>query len=104
MAVTKDEVVRPIRDAGLELSELVRELRTSLPLLSAAVAAAPTAAGGAAEEQRKTPLTLSSRASSDNTRSASSRLSVALTNLGLKRSKGVVEGALRHGPRAQKGD
>jgi large subunit ribosomal protein L7/L12 len=96
MAVTKEEVVKFIESMSvLELSELVKELEekfgvsAAAPVAVAAVAA-PAGAAEAAEEQTEFDVILKS--------SGANKINVikvvrALTSLGLKEAKDLVDGA-----------
>jgi large subunit ribosomal protein L7/L12 len=95
MAVTKEEVVKFIESMSvLELSELVKELEEKFGVSAAApvavAAAAAPAAAEAAEEQTEFDVILKS--------SGANKINVikvvrALTSLGLKEAKDLVDGA-----------
>ena len=95
MAVTKDEIIEALKEMpALELSELVHELEDVFGVSAAApvaVAAAP-AAGAAAEVEEKTNFDVVLEGFGDN-KIAVIKVVRALTNLGLKEAKEVVEGA-----------
>ena len=97
MAVTKDEIIEALKEMrALELSELVHELEDVFGVSAAApvaVAAAP-AAGGAAEgaAEEKTNFDVVLEGFGDN-KIGVIKVVRALTNLGLKEAKEVVEGA-----------
>ena len=89
MAVTKDEIIEALKEMpALELSELVHELEDVF-----GVSAAAPAAGGAAEEaEEKTNFDVVLEGFGDN-KIGVIKVVRALTNLGLKEAKEVVEGA-----------
>ena len=93
MAVTKDEIIEALKEMpALELSELVHELEDVFGVSAAApVAAAPAAAAAPAEEE-KTNFDVVLEAFGDN-KIAVIKVVRALTSLGLKEAKEVVEGA-----------
>ena len=95
MAVTKDEIIEALKEMpALELSELVHELEDVFGVSAAApvaVAAAP-AAGAAAEVEEKTNFDVVLEGFGDN-KIAVIKVVRALTSLGLKEAKEVVEGA-----------
>ncbi len=95
MAVTKDEIIEALKEMpALELSELVHELEDVFGVSAAApvavAAAAPAAA--AAEEEEKTNFDVVLEGFGDN-KIAVIKVVRALTSLGLKEAKEVVEGA-----------
>lgn len=95
MAVTKDEIIEALKEMpALELSELVHELEDVFGVSAAApvavAAAAPAAA--AAEVEEKTNFDVVLESFGDN-KIAVIKVVRALTNLGLKEAKEVVEGA-----------
>ena len=94
MAVTKEEIIETLKEMpALELSELVHELEDVFGVSAAApvaVAAAAPAAAGAAEEE-KTNFDVVLEGFGDN-KIAVIKVVRALTNLGLKEAKEVVEG------------
>ncbi|WP_321973866.1 50S ribosomal protein L7/L12 [Paratractidigestivibacter sp.] len=95
MAVTKDEIIETLKEMpALELSELVHDLEDVFGVSAAApvaVAAAP-AAGAAPVEEEKTNFDVVLEAYGDN-KIAVIKVVRALTSLGLKEAKEVVEGA-----------
>lgn len=95
MAVTKEEIVEALKEMpALELSELVHELEDVFGVSAAApvaVAAAP-AAGGADEAEEKTDFDVVLEGFGDN-KIAVIKVVRALTSLGLKEAKELVEGA-----------
>ena len=97
MAVTKDEIIEALKEMpALELSELVHELEDVFGVSAAApvaVAAAPAAGGaaeGAAEEKTNFDVVLEGFGAN---KIGVIKVVRALTNLGLKEAKEVVEGA-----------
>lgn len=95
MAVTKEEIVEALKEMpALELSELVHELEEVFGVSAAApvaVAAVP-AAGGADEAEEKTDFDVVLEGFGDN-KIAVIKVVRALTSLGLKEAKELVEGA-----------
>ena len=89
MAVTKDEIIEALKEMpALELSELVHELEDVF-----GVSAAAPAAGGAAEAaEEKSNFDVILEGFGDN-KIGVIKVVRALTNLGLKEAKEVVEGA-----------
>ncbi|HFQ89788.1 MAG TPA: 50S ribosomal protein L7/L12 [Desulfobulbus sp.] len=97
MAVTKEEVIEFISNMSvLELSELIKELEdkfgvsAAAPVAVAAAGAAPAEGGGPAEEQTEFDVIL--------TGAGDQKIKVikevrAITSLGLKEAKALVEGA-----------
>ena len=97
MAVTKEDVIDFLSNMSvLELSELIKELEEKFGVSAAAPAAvavagaAPADGGGAAEEQTEFDVIL--------TGFGDAKIKVikevrAITSLGLKEAKGLVEGA-----------
>jgi large subunit ribosomal protein L7/L12 len=95
MAVTKEEVIKFIENMTvLELAEMVKELEEKFGVSAAApvavAAAAPAAAAEAAEEKTEFDVILKS--------SGANKINVikvvrALTSLGLKEAKDLVDGA-----------
>jgi large subunit ribosomal protein L7/L12 len=94
MAVTKEEVVKFIESMSvLELSELVKELEEKFGVSAsapAAVAAAPAAAAEVVEE--KTEFDVIIKAAGPNKINVI-KVVRALTSLGLKEAKDLVDGA-----------
>ena len=95
MAVTKEEIIEALKEMpALELSELVHELEDVFGVSAAApvaVAAAPAAAAAPAEEE-KTEFDVVLESFGDN-KIAVIKVVRALTSLGLKEAKEVVESA-----------
>ncbi len=94
--VGKAEIVEALKGMTLlEVSELVKELEDTFGVSAAApaiaVAAAPGAAGGEAAEE-KTEFTVMLTAAGSNKINVIKEVR-ALTNLGLKEAKDLVEGA-----------
>ena len=95
MAITKEEVISFIENMSvLELAGLVKELETKFGVSAAAPAAAaaagPAVAAEAAEEQTEFDVIL--KAAGAN-KIAVIKVVRALTSLGLKEAKDVVDGA-----------
>ena len=96
MALTKQEIIDAIAEMSvLDLSELITEMEEKFGVTAAAaVAAAPAAgggdAGGAAEEKSDFDVVLTSFG--DN-KVAVIKAVRAVTGLGLKEAKGLVDGA-----------
>lgn len=95
MAVTKEQVVQFLENMTLlEASELVKELETKFGVSAAApvaFAAAPGAAAGAAAEEQ-TEFTVVLKEAGANKINVIKEVR-ALTGLGLKEAKDLVEGA-----------
>jgi large subunit ribosomal protein L7/L12 len=98
MAVTKDEILEAIASMTvLEVSELVKAMEekfgvsAAAPVAIAAVGAAPGAAAEAAEEQTEFNVIL--KAFDDTKKIAVIKEVRAVTGLGLKEAKDLVEGA-----------
>ena len=96
MAVTKDEIIEAIKAMpALELSELVKELEDTFGVSAAApvMMGAMPAAGGAAEPaEEKTEFDVVLEDFGDNKIAVIKEVR-ALTKLGLKEAKELVEGA-----------
>ena len=96
MAVTKDEIIEAIKAMpALELSELVKELEDTFGVSAAApvMMGAMPAAGGAAEPaEEKTEFDVVLEGFGDNKIAVIKEVR-ALTKLGLKEAKELVEGA-----------
>ena len=95
MAVTKDEIIEALKEMpALELSELVHELEDVFGVSAAApvavAAAAPAVDAAPAEEKTNFDVELTSFGSN---KIAVIKVVRALTSLGLKEAKEVVEGA-----------
>ncbi len=95
MAVTKDDVIQFLSDMSvLELSELIKELEEKFGVSAAApaavaVAGAPAEGGEAAAEQTEFDVILTSFGEAKIKVIKEVR---AITSLGLKEAKGLVEG------------
>ncbi len=94
MAVSKEEVLNTIASMSvLELSELIKEMETKFGVSAAAVAAAPAAAAAAAAPaEAKDAFDVILTAAGDN-KVAVIKAVRAVTTLGLKEAKDLVEGA-----------
>lgn len=95
MAVSKEEILNTISSMSvLELSELIKEMETKFGVSAAAVAVAAPAAGGAAAApaEAKDAFDVILAASGDNKVSVIKAVR-AVTTLGLKEAKDLVEGA-----------
>jgi large subunit ribosomal protein L7/L12 len=94
MAVSKEEILNTISSMSvLELSELIKEMETKFGVSAAAVAvAAPAAAAAAAPAEVKDAFDVILTASGDN-KVAVIKAVRAVTTLGLKEAKDLVEGA-----------
>ncbi len=95
MAVTKDDVLEYIEKASmLEISELVKEIEEKFGVSAApvAVAGAPVAGGAAAVEEEKTSFDVILASFGDKKIQVIKEVR-ALTGLGLKEAKDLVEGA-----------
>lgn len=97
MAITKEEVISFIENMSvLELAGLVKELEekfgvsAAAPVAVAAAGAAPAAAAEAAEEQTEFDVILKSAGAN---KIAVIKVVRALTSLGLKEAKDLVDGA-----------
>ncbi|MBI3778392.1 MAG: 50S ribosomal protein L7/L12 [Gammaproteobacteria bacterium] len=95
MAVSKEEILNTISSMSvLELSELIKEMETKFGVSAAAVAVAAPAAGAAAAApaEAKDAFDVILTASGDN-KVAVIKAVRAVTTLGLKEAKDLVEGA-----------
>ena len=94
MAVSKEEILNTISSMSvLELSELIKEMETKFGVSAAAVAvAAPAAGAAAAPVEVKDAFDVILTASGDNKVSVIKAVR-AVTTLGLKEAKHLVEGA-----------
>ncbi|GAB4513977.1 MAG: 50S ribosomal protein L7/L12 [Sulfuricaulis sp.] len=94
MAVSKEEILNTISSMSvLELSELIKEMETKFGVSATAVAAAaPAAAAAAAPAEAKDAFDVILTASGDN-KVAVIKAVRAVTTLGLKEAKDLVEGA-----------
>ncbi|OUO59447.1 50S ribosomal protein L7/L12 [Olsenella sp. An270] len=94
--LTTEEIVDALKEMTLlEASELVKAIEETFGVSAAApvaVAAAPAAGAAAAEEEEKTNFDVVLEGFGDN-KIAVIKVVRALTNLGLKEAKEVVEGA-----------
>jgi large subunit ribosomal protein L7/L12 len=100
MAATKEEIIEAISSMTvLEVSELVKALEekfgvsAAAPVAVAAVGGAPGAAVPAAAEEEKTEFTVILKAYDDTKKIAVIKEVRAVTGLGLKEAKDLVEGA-----------
>jgi large subunit ribosomal protein L7/L12 len=100
MAATKEEIIEAISSMTvLEVSELVKALEekfgvsAAAPVAVAAVGAAPGGAAPAAAEEEKTEFTVVLKAFEDSKKIAVIKEVRAVTGLGLKEAKDLVEGA-----------
>ena len=93
MAVSKEEILNTISSMSvLELSELIKEMETKFGVSAAAVAAAAPAAAAAAPAEVKDAFDVILTAAGDNKVSVIKAVR-AVTTLGLKEAKDLVEGA-----------
>ena len=94
MAVSKEEILNTISSMSvLELSELIKEMETKFGVSAAAVAvAAPAAAAAAAPAEAKEAFDVILTAAGDNKVGVIKAVR-AVTTLGLKEAKDLVEGA-----------
>ena len=96
MAVTREEIIEALKEMpALELSELVKELEEVFGVSAAAPVAVAAVAGGAAEapaEEEKTEFDVMLEGFGDN-KIQVIKVVREITNLGLKESKALVEGA-----------
>ena len=94
MAVSKEEILNTISSMSvLELSELIKEMETKFGVSAAAVAvAAPAAAAAAAPAEAKDAFDVILAAAGDNKVGVIKAVR-AVTTLGLKEAKDLVEGA-----------
>lgn len=93
-AISKENVISFIENMSvLELSQLVKDLETKFGVSAAAPAAAVSAAGAAAPAaEAKTEFTVVLTAAGDNKINVIKEVR-AITGLGLKEAKDLVEGA-----------
>ena len=93
MAVSKEEILNTISSMSvLELSELIKEMETKFGVSAAAVAVAAPAAAAAAVAEVKDAFDVILTAAGDNKVSVIKAVR-AVTTLGLKEAKDLVEGA-----------
>lgn len=97
MAVSKEEILNSIASMSvLELSELIKDMEAKFGVSAAAAVAVATPAGGAgaaaAPAEAKTEFDVVLTASGDN-KVAVIKAVRAVTTLGLKEAKDLVEGA-----------
>lgn len=94
MAVSKEEILNSIASMSvLELSELIKEMETKFGVSAAAMAvAAPAAAAAAAPAEAKDAFDVILTAAGENKVSVIKAVR-AVTTLGLKEAKDLVEGA-----------
>ena len=97
MAMSKEEIIEAIADMSvMDVVELVEAMEEKFGVSAAAVAAAPVAAGpsdgtdGAAEEQTEFDVSLTDSGEKKGNVIKAVR---AVTGLGLKEAKGLVDGA-----------
>ena len=93
MAVSKEEILNTISSMSvLELSELIKEMETKFGVSAAAAVVAAPAAGAAAPAEVKDAFDVILTAAGDNKVSVIKAVR-AVTTLGLKEAKDLVEGA-----------
>ncbi|MCR4301407.1 MAG: 50S ribosomal protein L7/L12 [Sulfuricaulis sp.] len=93
MAVSKEEILNTISSMSvLELSELIKEMETKFGVSAAAVAVAAPAAAAAAPAEAKDAFDVILAAAGDNKVGVIKAVR-AVTTLGLKEAKDLVEGA-----------
>ena len=96
MAVAKADILEAISGLTvLELSQLIKDMEEKFGVSAAATAvavAAPAAGGGAAAAEEKTEFTVILNSSGDNKVSVI-KVVRAVTGLGLKEAKDLVDGA-----------
>jgi large subunit ribosomal protein L7/L12 len=96
MAIARAEILEAVSNLTvLEISQLVKDMEEKFGVSAAATAvavAAPAAAGGAAAAEEKTEFTVMLNSSGDNKVSVI-KVVRAVTGLGLKEAKDLVDGA-----------
>ena len=94
MAISREEILDAISNMSvMDVVELVSAMEEKFGVSAAAVAAAPAAAaGGAVEEEAKSSFDVMLTSFGDN-KVAVIKAVRAVTNLGLKEAKDMVEGA-----------
>ena len=94
MAVTKEDILESISNMTvMEVVDLISEMEQKFGVTAAAaVAAAPAAAGGAAPTEEKSEFTILLAAAGDKKINVIKEIR-AVTSLGLKEAKDLVEGA-----------
>lgn len=96
MALARADILEAISNLPvLELSQLIKEMEEKFGVSAAATAvavAAPAAAGGAAAAEEKTEFTVMLNSAGDNKVSVI-KVVRAVTGLGLKEAKDLVDGA-----------
>lgn len=93
MAVSKEEILNTISSMSvLELSELIKEMETKFGVSAAAMAVAAPAAAAAAPAEVKDSFDVVLTATGDNKVGVIKAVR-AVTTLGLKEAKDLVEGA-----------
>jgi large subunit ribosomal protein L7/L12 len=96
MAVARAEILEAVSNLTvLELSQLIKDMDEKFGVSAAATAvavAAPAAGGGAAPAEEKTEFTVMLNSSGDNKVSVI-KVVRAVTGLGLKEAKDLVDGA-----------
>lgn len=93
MAVSKEEILNTISSMSvLELSELIKEMETKFGVSAAMAVAAPAAAAAAAPAETKDAFDVILAVTGDNKVGVIKAVR-AVTTLGLKEAKDLVEGA-----------
>jgi large subunit ribosomal protein L7/L12 len=93
MAVSKEEILNTISSMSvLELSELIKEMETKFGVSAAMAVAAPAAAAAAAPVEAKDAFDVILAVTGDNKVGVIKAVR-AVTTLGLKEAKDLVEGA-----------
>ena len=93
MAVSKEEILNTISSMSvLELSELIKEMETKFGVSAAMAVAAPAAAAAAAPAEAKDAFDVILAAAGDNKVGVIKAVR-AVTTLGLKEARDLVEGA-----------
>lgn len=93
MAVSKEEILNTISSMSvLELSELIKEMETKFGVSAAMAVAAPAAAAAAAPAEAKDAFDVILAVTGDNKVGVIKAVR-AVTTLGLKEAKDLVEGA-----------
>ena len=93
MSVTQEQIVEALKGMSLiEVSELVKTLETTFGVSAAAPVAMMAAGAGAAAAEEKTEFVVVLKESGDKKIEVIKEIR-AITNLGLKEAKDLVEGA-----------
>ena len=93
MSVTQEQIVEALKGMSLiEVSELVKTLETTFGVSAAAPVATMAAGAGAAAVEEKTEFVVVLKESGDKKIEVIKEIR-AITNLGLKEAKDLVEGA-----------